>query len=657
MHHIPKKQPTTNRARAACVVWFLATLMLPAVGAAAEEPPVPPAVELTKLLTAYAAYEGLPPAEKAKAKRPKFDYPPLSREGASAWKRALWNAWVEHIKAEKPEKPPTRLAFPAAWQKAGNIVLGFVQTDFWEKPDVTSKVTMRYGAMTVGTKPEKGWPVFINLHGGGNNPQVNDEGWVVTLRQYPVKQGLCVCPRAPVNTTGSWNDPRSIAALERLIAELQVRWEIDPDRVYLMGFSMGAIGVFHLGPSMPDRWAAVAGSSGFTYLGARGLAAPENLLHLPVMIQIGTKDMAFQRYPLAKAFAAALKELRRSNGDGYLLEYREHAGQGHMINDRDTPVWLAKFTRDPLPKRIVWHQPLLPVPYGKEDLPKVLERSYAFAGYLRHRCYWLRNDSPTVFQRLAVSRAGNDFRIEEACHVERVTLLLDDRMADLDKPVRVLAGERECAQGKVPRTVSALVASLVEYRDPGLMFCAELEVKAPDSVAEMDRRLLTTAADLRLRAQNRLALKRFAEAAADLEAALKLEPAGAHAMLRSLRDLYRFQQDTPRTVDTYKRLAEALPDDAEAQFEAAMLLLICEPETLRDDKAALRFAERAGELTQHKNPQIARALALAYFRNGQKAKAVATVKAALALIPAGQLPNLRADLEAALKTYSGEETK
>lgn len=643
--------------RAGRVIRFLAAVMLSAAVATAGDPPMPPAAELGKLLTSYVEYEGLSPVEKAKAKRPVFNYPPLSKAGAEAWSKALWRAWIERLKTTRSEKTSEKLAFPAAWQKAGNVFLGIVQTDFREKPDTQVKVTMRFGAMTIGEKPEKGWPVFINLHSGGPDPRGNDTSWVVTLRQYPIKQGLCVCPRSPVDSAGSWNEPRSVAALERLIAELPTRWEIDPDRVYLMGFSMGAIGVFHLGPSMPDRWAAVAGSSGFTYLGARGRAAPDNLRNLPIMIQIGTKDMDYQRYPLAKAFAEVIQGLHSRDAGGYLLAYKEHAGQTHMINDRDTPEWLGKFTRDTLPKRIVWQQPILPIPHGKADMPKLLERSYAFTGYLRHRFYWLRNDSPSVFQRVVASRDGNTFRIEQACHVERLTILLNDRLADLDKPVCVMAGGRELARARVARTVNALVASLVEYGDPELMFCAELDVLAPDSVAERDKQSLTTAADLLLRAQDRMALKRFMDAAGDVEAALKLEPRSAPANLRLLLELYDAQKDMARVVDTCKRLAEAMPNDADAQFEAAMTLMTCDPPELSDNKTALRYAEKAADLTGHGNPQVLRALALAYFRNGQKGKAVATVNAALALVPAGQLPSLRADLEAALKTYSGVAAK
>ena len=153
--------------------------------------------------------------------------------------------------------------------------------------------------------------------------------------------------------------------------------------------------------------------------------------------------------------------------------------------------------------------------------------------------------------------------------------------------------------------MDALVASLVEYGDAGLMFCAELEVTAPDSVAESDGRTLTTAAELWSRVQDRMALKRFADAAVDLEAVLQLEPARAPAHLRLLLALYDQQKDMARTVDTHRRLAEALPDDAVAQFEAAMILMVCEPASLRDERTALRLAERAMELTQGRNPQFA----------------------------------------------------
>lgn len=186
------------------------------------------------------------------------------------------------------------------------------------------------------------------------------------------------------------------------------------------------------------------------------------------------------------------------------------------------------------------------------------------------------------------------------------------------------------------------------------MFCAELDVAAPDGVAELEQRQPAQAGDLRTRAGDRLALKRFADAAADLEAALRLDAANTAGQLQHLRDVYGHAQDAAGVVDVSKRLAAALPDDVNAQMQAASVLLNVEPEPLRDPQAALRHAERAMQLVDGKHPGVAGALALAQFRNGKREEAMATVEAALKLVPPGRAPELRAELESSLKTYGGK---
>ncbi|MGH9632021.1 MAG: alpha/beta hydrolase-fold protein [Bryobacteraceae bacterium] len=47
------------------------------------------------------------------------------------------------------------------------------------------------------------------------------------------------------------------------IASVQERYNIDPDRIVLRGFSMGGAGAWHLGLHHPDKWAAVEAGAGF----------------------------------------------------------------------------------------------------------------------------------------------------------------------------------------------------------------------------------------------------------------------------------------------------------------------------------------------------------------------------------------------------------
>ena len=66
--------------------------------------------------------------------------------------------------------------------------------------------------------------------------------------------------------------------------------------------------------------------------------------------------------------------------------------------------------------------------------------------------------------------------------VEKVTKLLirlDDRMLDLDKPVTVTYKGKVLFEGPAPRTVGAMVRTLIGRGDPKLVFDAEIAVQVP----------------------------------------------------------------------------------------------------------------------------------------------------------------------------------
>lgn len=65
----------------------------------------------------------------------------------------------------------------------------------------------------------------------------------------------------------------------------------------------------------------------------------------------------------------------------------------------------------------------------------------------------------------------------------------------------------------------------------------------------------------------------------------------------------------------------------------------------RDTALALKAAERAAELTEHKDAAILDTLAWAYYHAGQKEKALATQKKAVAAAPESQRANYEASLE------------
>ncbi len=152
------------------------------------------------------------------------------------------------------------------------------------------------------------------------------------------------------------------------------------------------------------------------------------------------------------------------------------------------------------------------------------------------------------------------------------------------------------------------------------------------------------------RAQYHAHMHTFDKAKKDVESALKLDPTlaakGAYHMLAQICEK---QKDWAGKLDAYKQWAAAAPEDPNALNSYAWELLTSKDEALQDAKAALPIAEKTVELTQQKQPAILDTLALAQFKTGMIAEAIATQETALGLLP----PNhpSRAEFKARIDEY------
>jgi len=635
----------TNESK--CLSFLVLGLWLCAAGGWAGDVavPVPEQTQLLTLIRAQVDHAALAPDVRAGTPRPSANLPPLDKAGAQAWRQALWTAWVAHVKETRHAQ---QIALGDPWATGK----GVVAATWWPAAGKKQPLFMRYFTRGFGQKPEGGWPLYINLHAGGNNQAGNDRCWALTRSQYAIGTGLYLCPRSLRDLAESWYDPINYPLLDRILAEAFALWDVNPDKVYLMGFSMGGWGVMHLAPTLPDRWAAVSASSGAGFVGATGRAAPDNLRNTPILIQSGGTDLAYGRLPLSRAFAAALKGFHERDPAGYEVQFKEHVGQGHQINDGDAPGWLARHTRDPLPTRIVWQQPF-PVPgHSRGEMDRQLAGDWAQALHYPRQVGWLRNEKPGTYQRIVASRDGNTVTIEEAEHVDDLVILLDDRMADLDQPVRVRCGGKNIASVNPKRTVDALIASLVARGDPRLMFAAELAVKPVDTTAVLDGKALTTVEDLLRRSRHRQAQGKFAGALDDLDAVVKLDPArGPGGRFKEMLALAGAIKAAPRVAEIIRRWANADTGDAGLQQQASQFFLGEDPEHPKDAAAALRFAERA-VAAQPNNPRFLQTLGFAQHANGKVDESIATIKKATDLLPAVGSEENRERMQAILKEFA-----
>jgi dienelactone hydrolase len=114
--------------------------------------------------------------------------------------------------------------------------------------------------------PLKATPLVVGLHGGG--PGGKDRTGVVGsgpsamnfFQQAASKLGwIIVCPTAQ---RASWNNPANDGFIKAVVDEMCALYNIDTNRIYLAGHSMGGYGTWHFGPRYAEIWAAISPNSG-----------------------------------------------------------------------------------------------------------------------------------------------------------------------------------------------------------------------------------------------------------------------------------------------------------------------------------------------------------------------------------------------------------
>jgi len=204
-------------------------------------------------------------------------------------------------------------------------------------------------------------PLLLLLHGVGSN-----EHDLVQLAPYLDPRFFVVSARAPITLAPgmyAWfevqldpvrpiiNPQQAESSREKLLTFIDKAIEtygIDPVRVYLMGFSQGAIMSLAVALTSPEKVAGVVAMSGRVLPEiVPHIAAPEALRDLPIFVAHGTED---QVLPIHHGRAA--RELLQRLP--VALTYREYP-MGHQISDQslaDIAGWLTqRLDEPPRPQR------------------------------------------------------------------------------------------------------------------------------------------------------------------------------------------------------------------------------------------------------------------------------------------------------------------
>ncbi|MCZ7648551.1 MAG: alpha/beta fold hydrolase [Planctomycetota bacterium] len=191
--------------------------------------------------------------------------------------------------------------------------------------------------------PSSRRPLLLALHGTTGTgldalrtwaPQAAKRGWIVAAPELVIGRGV-----------GYKSTPEERQLALRAVADLQRRFAVDPNRVYVAGHSMGGHMTWDVALTFPDRFAAAAPFIGCV----NGISANyvTNTLHVPVFCVDGEHDGE-----ATKVNRAVFEELKKRK---LPMTYKELPGRGHEAFAEEIPGvldWLERQVRPRAPKLV-----------------------------------------------------------------------------------------------------------------------------------------------------------------------------------------------------------------------------------------------------------------------------------------------------------------
>lgn len=381
---------------------------------------------------------------------------PISPKEIDSQRRLVWQLWSQ---ANAPRYESNQ----------GHLFGEEVSRLLWKLP---ANEYMPIELFTKGARPKEGYALYINLHGGGKDPNApsrwgaafNDREWEAarTLgRRYADTGSVYFVPRMADDRKGRWYLAPQRIAFRRAWQLAVLGGQVNPNRIYLLGISEGGYGSHRLALYMPDYFAGIGPMAA-----AEPVNATQNLRNVAFRLAVGAKDTGFGRNTLAQAWSDALAHLAQTNPGDFVHQVQIQEGRGHGIDYFDTTPWLEQHTRRNYPHHISYRYYNMTADYP--------EPSYSSGVYYLD----FRGLKPNGGSLdLDLVKQGNDYNLTLE-HVDKVSgklrIYLDE--VNYSKPIIVRINGRQAFQGLVRPTNASLVESLALWGDPTRLYPAYVEV-------------------------------------------------------------------------------------------------------------------------------------------------------------------------------------
>ena len=257
--------------------------------------------------------------------------------------------------------------------------------------------------------------------------------------------------RAPNDTWNGFYDDYVPPLIINLIRQFTLLGEVDPDKVFLIGYSHGGYGAFFIGPKIPDRFAAIHSSAAAP---TDGTISPLSLRNTRFSFMVGERGQRLRPAGSCEKFNEQIEKLKEDEPgriSGGIraakgLRARQPARPGRAEGDA-----AVRATRP------------APADMGADRLD-------------HHDFFWLTVPKPEKGQSIDAALRDNAAKITTR-NVKEFDLDLDGRLAALDKPLHVVLDGKEESVTPRPQLLT-LCQSVLDRGDPGLAFTCRVHLVA-----------------------------------------------------------------------------------------------------------------------------------------------------------------------------------
>lgn len=366
---------------------------------------------------------------------------PLSREAAEEARDLVADDYIENLKSIHQNNFDNDLI------KVNDLNFKFITKSFGD-PNV-----------------QGGRSLIISMHGGiFSNDAGNDQQWENQKNLYNnfPNNYVLIVPRVPLNIWNGWHIWETEMAYDIMISLAIEKYNLNRNKIILVGYSAGGDGVYELSPRMGD----VISASGM-FAGTNNFSNPFNLHRVTWAGRIGERDTAFNRNNVMLEYEQKIVKLQDEHSD-FVHDVALEPGLPHWMNNKERSVFPLLFdaTRNPFHEKILWKQS------GVGELPQRMFYNLKATAY-----------KPGTEVIVTFDRDNAEVNIDRSGYNSgELEVFVRDENVNMEQAITVSDNQTIFFQGKIVRTLrSILETSELNEGDPDRIYYGSVMIENKDA--------------------------------------------------------------------------------------------------------------------------------------------------------------------------------